>query len=736
MEENIILVMDSMHSLISILKSHVRQFPQAPFVTVEKTGVIYSYEDLSKTALRCAVYLKNQKIGTGDRIACVFENNWMIYPLLLASLMNRCSIIPLNPALHDGDFRAIFKQAHPKLVIFEDHNHTDLPKRLRGVSLQELMGQPQIFDEIDITKIPEAGHDDDPLLIIYSSGSTGQGKGIILTSRNLVVNAKGIATLYKIERKDVFFCVMPCYHMNALMITGMLPFVLGAHIILSQPFRFNTAKFYFNKVAQYKVNILSLTPSIMAVMRQIFPEKQDLSRQKIKFAFCGAAPLEETLWRAFEEHFNLPVYQGYGLTETTCWATMTPPDRGRSYRSVGVPVNCEIKINSSSTITPGEVMVKGPILMKSYLNHKRGVFQDGYFPTGDLGYFDANDELVISGRIKEIIIRNGMNIFPEYIDRALKQHPGVHDCATVGIADPIKGEAVQTAIIPKEEMSILDGSILRRWLQQHLSAHCLPDRICRVGYIPKTSTGKIKRHQLAEILNGTVAKAILDSINTRKYVRYHLETADEILPQVQKSVELAHPIRFVKYWGAGSRKKMTEVDRLALNRLREFLDRIETKFDFGASLTLIFTEAHALINGKDINNCREYFGSIADHASRLKFQCLSGNEIWKSAGLSVQELRIKANSEAFHEEWHRLSIREELIAQAAKHAFSEESEAIARLYYCANLHERALIAERFRDAIFLTYNRKSQEILLPNLPKIYLHSYKAKISEKPWFVQS
>jgi len=226
-----------------------------------------------------------------------------------------------------------------------------------------------------------------------------------------------ISRFYGITRDDRVLGFLPCYHINAPMVTGIACITAGAHIHFAELFGFTNAKFIWRTVERFRISVISLTPSIMATIVRLFPEGANANISTVRFGLVGTARLESELWKTFESRFGFPCYQGYGLTETTTWATMTPPDDRKRYETAGVPVDCEIRIDRLSTgdtmpdavgsgtdAQPpareiGEILIRGSLIMQGYNNRRKLTRQvidgDGWFRTGDLGYL-ADNQLVIS----------------------------------------------------------------------------------------------------------------------------------------------------------------------------------------------------------------------------------------------------------------------------------------------------------------------------------------------------
>ena len=716
-------------SMTTLMAAVMGADSSAPFLILDGTETRITYGELGSWSLRYLHWLRAKGVRAGDRVACVVNHGYDLYALLIASSLNGNSLIPLSGEMHPDKLAVILTDAAPQLVLFEA-GCAPIPAQFATEPMPARETLPEVEPEVSSW----TGDPDAPLLIIYTSGTTGKPKGVILSEKSITLMAANIGGFYGISAADRLYCVMPLSHMNGLMITGFVPMLVGASVVVGSRFRFNSAKYYLSRIEANAVTVLSIIPSIMAVLMQLFPNRPDLRARGVRMALCGTAPLSEPLWRSFEEHFHIPVYQGYGLTETSCWATMSPLD-GKRYDTVGVPVNCDVRIDSADPTQPGEVLIGGEILMQGYVGQaprRTGEF----FRSGDIGYFDDVGQLVISGRIKDIIIRNGLNMHPMEIDGVLVGHPSVAEAATVGIANEIVGEEIHTAWTLADGAAAPADRELRDWLGARVSESSLPNRLHALGALPKNAVGKVDRNILRRILDGSQAVATLEAINTRKWLRQHVETnRGPVYNNVQQALRAGTPLKFFKYWGAAAKDALDEIDTAALKRLMTMLGILNDQHPFGVSLTLLFMDTHYLgINGFDRARTERYTAAVNEYITRHGYQTMHASALWREGGLTHEMVRASAARPEFDAYWRHLAVREQLIMQAGKHGQHGVPEQLARTYCCANLMERELYAQRFAGSIFLTFSKESEEQLLPDLPKLYLFSHRKGASEKPWFV--
>jgi acyl-CoA synthetase (AMP-forming)/AMP-acid ligase II len=750
-------------SLLEVLRTRSESSGATPAFIDVRSGRQLTYQDLHATALGLAARLRAHGVERNSVVGLV-ANDTIVFPLLAACCALEAQLAIIDASLHPLEIAANLEHAEPKLVIAS----SELVDRLSGPGRTVLdvgsFGGPPGANPPAEERSAKQGR-----LIIYTSGSTGAPKGVVLPERAVAAQGRSLASAYALSASDRLLCVLPFYHMNAVMVTGWGPIWAGATTVVAPLFSAATAKSYWATMEEYGITICSLTPSIMSALLKL--EGGEASRRvprTLRFAFCGAAPLRADLWKRFEDFIGVPVHQGYGLTETTCWAAMTLPEHARReglHETVGVPVDCEIRISSTSRSTDdlvfderpaeadpdavdapperepiplGEVEIRGPLLMEGYYRNKaltRETFtSDGFLRTGDLGCFDAGGLLHIIGRRKEIIIKNGINIVPDEIDAVLRRFPDVAEAKSIGLPDDVLGELICSVCVVRDGAPTPRAADLRKFVREHLAPFKCPDRVVFAGHIPRTPTGKPRAGELRRIVNGELAVELLSRLDTWKFKRAQPSERDRIVQRIGAGLLTGRGVTFVAYWGCGNRDAVADPDREALERLKEFVSLADRHPYALAKLVLIFTDVHAAINGKGPTRAATYFAQIADHARRLGFETVWLSELWKRAGLDQQaflagQLRPPESKLAGFQE-----VRDELIGRAEKHSELHSPEEAARMYYEACQLDATAVESAFKEGVFLTYNGPAARFTLPGLPTMYIYSYKRKRTEKPWFM--
>ena len=341
------------------------------------------------------------------------------------------------------------------------------------------------------------GGPDDVALLLHTSGTTSRPKQVPLLHQNLVASARSIARHYLLTADDVSYCAMPLFHVHGLVASTFAQLAAGGTVIV--PRRVGPARFW-SQLRDHGVTWYSASPTLHQMVLERAPEKLEGSR--LRFARSCSSALEPELLARLEDYLGVPMLEAYGMTEASHEMAANPlPPGHRLPGSVGVPTGAEIEVvDDSGRPVPegevGEVVIRGPGVTSGYLANERAnaeSFRDGWFRTGDQGRFE-DGYLVLTGRIKEIIIRGGENISPLEIEAVLKAHPAVAEAVAYGIPDAKYGQLVGAAVVPRAEVT-----------EATVVAHCaallagfkVPSVVHVVESIPRTPTGKVQRPRMA-----------------------------------------------------------------------------------------------------------------------------------------------------------------------------------------------------------------------------------------------
>ncbi|MDO9111458.1 MAG: long-chain-fatty-acid--CoA ligase, partial [Desulfatirhabdiaceae bacterium] len=363
-------------------------------------------------------------------------------------------------------------------------------------------------DHISFQKLMQTGDaspvlcpcgDEDIAYIFYTSGTTGNPKGVLLSHRNVLADVDGVTQALQLEERQTVLCFLPLFHVNA-MLTCTFSLGIGLTLVLRKNF---SAGEFWEVVDRYKVNFWSAVPAVYQILLTD-PTRQKYDLSSLKFGICGAAPLTPETFNRFQEVFNIPIVEGYGLTEATCVSTLNPREGIRKIGSIGLALPGQIvKIvdEAGSECAPhqtGEIIIGGDAVMKGYFNRPQETEEtivNGFLHTGDVGYKDEDNYIFIVDRIKDMVIRGGENIYPKEIDNLLATHPKIQEAATIGVPDAILGEEVKVYVIPLDE-SLTEEEVVD-FCRKNLAGFKVPKYVEILDQdLPRSPIGKVLKKDL------------------------------------------------------------------------------------------------------------------------------------------------------------------------------------------------------------------------------------------------
>ncbi|HLX00552.1 MAG TPA: AMP-binding protein, partial [Trinickia sp.] len=348
------------------------------------------------------------------------------------------------------------------------------------------------------------GDASDIALLMYTSGTTGTPKGVLLSQRNLLANARNVSAEHRLGAEDRVLASLPLYHINGLVVTLVTPLFHAGSVAMAPRF---SARTFWRDVAHCGCTWINVVPTIVAyLLNGDGPCGFDLSA--LKFCRSASAALPGDHHRAFEARFGIGIIETMGLTETAAPAFSNPYEPARRrVGSIGLPSGGEAKVidlegRECAPNQSGEIVLRGEQVMRGYYKRPeetaKAFTADGWLRTGDLGYRDDDGYFYINGRAKELIIKGGENIAPREIDEALLRHPGVLDAAAVGVPDPAYGQEIVAFVVPRETHwpGAPDPDELRAHCLRELGRYKTPKEIRFVSELPRGPSGKVQRLKL------------------------------------------------------------------------------------------------------------------------------------------------------------------------------------------------------------------------------------------------
>jgi long-chain acyl-CoA synthetase len=464
----------------------------------------WSYAEFAHRASQVAAGLRELGVGRGDVVGVVLPNSPHYLEVWWGIIWLGATFNPVNPALTSreaagilADSGAICVVCTPEAAAGLEEQRDELPA-LREIVIAE--------GEDPVAALRGAGTIDDPepidgshlAALVYTSGTTGRPKGAMLSHANHLANAWQLGEPLPVGRGDTMGMVLPLFHVNAQVVTTVIPLFIGAQVAMWE--RFSASQFW-GEVERFEPVTFSAVPTMLAALLHA-PGADEAEVNTLRFVICGAAPLSPALFRRFEEKFGVRVMEGYGLTEGTCCSTINPFVGPRKIGSIGLPTRGQqvtVLGEDGRPLpdgTPGEVCIRGPNVMQGYYNRPDAnaeALREGWFHTGDVGYRDDDGFFFLVDRKKDMIIRGGENIYPREIEDVLLEHAGVKEAAVIGRPDEVRGEEVHAVVALAEGAELAE---LEEHCRARLAAFKVPSSWELLPELPKTSTGKIDKKPL------------------------------------------------------------------------------------------------------------------------------------------------------------------------------------------------------------------------------------------------
>lgn len=505
----------ALENLNAMLAGSVGEVPGEPAFFYK--GVIVTYRELQDRIDRCAAGLARLGIGPGDAFGIVLRNCPEFVVLFFALSRLGAVTVPVNFLEKGERIGFIFNDAGVKGCLTSKEfagavrEAQKTAPSLKHIFLKEPGPGGEPFDSLLAQPGPPPAHQvrpEDLVLLIYTAGTTGVPKGVMLTHKNFCANIESCRGAIELKRRDRFICLLPMFHSFAWTANVLLPLRLGASTVIMEtllPF-----EPVINEIWRHKVTLFCAVPPIFATLVQRVKGVKALMLRvlnPVRVAISGAAGLPQGVQRDFESKFGIPLIEGYGLTETSPVATLNPLHGKRKPGTVGVAIpGVRLKIVDDEekplpTGAVGEICIQGDNVMSGYYKRPqetRDAFtRDGWLKTGDLGRLDDEGYLTIVDRKKDMIIVKGLNVYPQEIEAVLMAHPSVNEAAAVGIRDETGDELIKAFVSLKAGQS--EGSLrhdLLKLCREKLAAYKVPRDLEILSELPKNAIGKILKKDL------------------------------------------------------------------------------------------------------------------------------------------------------------------------------------------------------------------------------------------------
>ncbi len=491
----------------------------------DKTALIsegqpYTYRRLHHRINQVANYFLSTGFEKGDRVAILLRNSRQYLEVFFAVSKIGGILVPLNWRLATPELEFIIRDSGATWIVFEDHFAEAATRLCHKITVKHavicsagesahtaapVLSWAEDYEGVLVmreTHRPEAtwvAGDEDPHILMYTSGTTGLPKGAILSHKKTFYNALNAGFYYDLNGDDISIVARPLFHSGGL-IVDMAPVIYrGGTIILQKRF---TPREILETVDRYKVTVLELPATVYNfILREWQAGLYDLS--SLKCCFTGGERVPQSLLKSFADR-GILISQIYGLTEASTLFWLPLADAFRKLGSVGKPVfHGEIRIvdEQANLVNPGEIgeiIVRGPIVMNGYWNQPKlteEVIRNGWLYTGDLALFDDEGFVYIIDRKKDMFISGGENIYPAEVEKALLTHPGIIDAAVVAVHDKKWGEVGKAFIVLAPD-TILSPETIASYLRGHLAGYKIPAEFVFLDSLPKTASGKTQKRLL------------------------------------------------------------------------------------------------------------------------------------------------------------------------------------------------------------------------------------------------
>jgi long-chain acyl-CoA synthetase len=470
----------------------------------------FSYEKLLSQAQNLGAHLQNHfAVQPGDRVALWLKNCPEFVPALYGILSAGAAVVPINNFLKPDEVSYILKDCDARVIITDASMAEGVSKlaatrQLHSWNVEEFAKMPDrkvspSSDSLDGLQRDES----DLAVIIYTSGTTGHPKGAMLSHGNLLSNVESCRQILEAIDTDRFVVLLPMFHSFMMTVGLLLPTIVGGSLVLIKSL--HPLKNILHDIIQHRATILPAIPQFFRTLANA-PLPEDLP---LRLCISGGAPLPGEILREFNEKFGprkVPLIEGYGLSEASPVVSMNPLHGPWKTGSIGRPipgVKVTVQDDDGRVLKPGEtgeICVQGPNVMQGYWNRSEETsraLRDGWLLTGDIGHQDSEGYFYITDRKKDMLLVNGINVYPREIEEVIYRFPGVKEAAVIGVPDQRRGEQ-PLAFVSIAEGSQVEEKALQQFVREKLADYKVPKRVVFMPALPRNATGKILKTALRQ----------------------------------------------------------------------------------------------------------------------------------------------------------------------------------------------------------------------------------------------
>jgi len=465
--------------------------PDAPALADDRIEL--TNEGFSNAVATAATHLAAAGVRRGDVVGLLLTNRVELVVALFAAWRLGAAVTPVNPALAVPEVEFQTADAGVRVLVVEP-----------GAQAPSLMTAVECTALLAPAPGPAAPEEDvdgaDVALLIYTAGTTGKPKGVMITHHNIDAMTASFIEHFRFTADDHSLLILPLFHANGVVLGTLTPLRAGGRATIAGRFRPDE---FFPAVQRHRPTYFSAVPAIYAMLTAL-PDDVRPATDSVRFGICGAAPMPADLIARFERRFGIPIVEGYGLSETTTASAINPLDGVRKPGTVGPPLPgqririVDAQLNDVPLGESGEVVIAGDVVMAGYLNRPEATAEtivDGWLRTGDVGRIDDDGYLQLVDRVKDMIIRGGENIYPKEIEAQIYHDPGVFEAAVIGRPHDVLGEE-PVAYVSFRAGAASNVETIANDLRRRIALIKNPVEIIELSELPKNPVGKIDKPTL------------------------------------------------------------------------------------------------------------------------------------------------------------------------------------------------------------------------------------------------
>jgi long-chain acyl-CoA synthetase len=504
---------NQVYTTVDLIKRNAQIYPETPFVNFYDE--IITYQDLDIRSDTFAAWLQDNSVQKGDIVSFIMGNSPYFFYTLFGINKAGAAAGPISNWWQAPEVEFLIGDSTPKVLVVDPEFApiiSALKDKISSVK-KVVVNSPAPMD-LDFPheylpdiinkgkKTPDMKDPpskEDVATVLYTSGTTGQPKGVMLTHKGIVYGAQIKTQHIPVQPAERILCVLPLFHGGGLCDLSFPTIYSGATIILRRNFSANE---FWNCVEKYKVNGFYIVPTMWNILLRI-PEADSADTSSLRLGLSGAAPIPEIQLEECEKRFHIPILEAYGATENSGGISANMENKrkagsvGTSFSGIEVNIFNE-KGHSVPVGEAGEIVVKGDTVMKGYLNNPEATgetIKDGWLYTGDIGFMDTDGFLFIVDRKKEMIIRGGVNVYPKEIENVISKHPAVDSVAVIPEIHDKYGQVAKACIVVKRGESCTAEDV-QGFCKENMADYKVPEHYVFRASLPKNAVGKVVKKDL------------------------------------------------------------------------------------------------------------------------------------------------------------------------------------------------------------------------------------------------